>query len=79
MDSNPKILVQTNSRKESKIASEIENLDRDDDDPLSIRDSSINFFGVLLAIMTFLIPTTGVLLDRPLPRHNGVTVSSFLK
>ncbi len=79
MDSNPKMLVQTNSINESTIASEIENVERDDDDPLSIRDSSINFFGILLAIMTFLIPTIGVLLDRPLPIDNGVTISSFLK
>ena len=77
IDINPKKLVKTNSRKDSSIASEVENVERDDDDPLSIRDSSINFLGFLLAILTVLIPIFGILLDRPMPRDNGINSISL--
>ena len=73
MDSHPKKLVKANSRNKSSLVSEINNTEREDEDPLSIKDSSINFLGIFLAIMTFLLPILGILLDRPLPRDNGIT------
>ena len=73
MDSHPKKLVKANSTNKSSLVSEIINTEREDEDPLSIKDSSINFLGIFLAIMTFLLPILGILLDRPLPRDNGIT------
>ncbi len=73
MVSNPQKLVKTNSKNQSPLFSGIENIEKDDDDPLSIRASSITILGVFLALMTVLLPIFGIFLDRPFLQDYGVT------
>ena len=52
------------------ISSELE---RDDDDPLSMRSLSISFFGIIIASLTILLPSISILLGRPLSQGNEIT------
>ena len=79
MDNNPENSLKTNSRNESSIAAKTVSLERDDEDPLSIKESSINVLGIILAIMTFLIPISGIYLDRPSPRDNTINSTALSK
>ena len=51
-------------------------LERDDDDPLSIRRLSISFLGIIIASLTILLPSISIFLSRPLSQGNETT--SFL-
>ena len=46
--------------------------ERDDDDPLSIRSLSITFLGILIAFLTIMLPSIGILLGRPLSQGNEI-------
>tara|TARA_Y100000589_G_scaffold288385_1_gene289758 strand:+ start:273 stop:524 length:252 start_codon:yes stop_codon:yes gene_type:complete len=72
MDTNPKQFVENSLSKETSYISNRDEIGRDDDEPLSVRQFSITIFGFFLAIMTFLLPAISVLLDRPLLLKNGV-------
>ena len=52
---------------------------REDEDPLSLLDASITFFGIILAILTISLPAISVLLERPLPQNKGAEINQFLK
>ena len=68
MDLNPKQFVKVNSKEVSLISNRDE-LIRDDDDPLSIKDASSSLIGFILAVMTLLLPAISVFFERPfLPR-----------
>ena len=58
------------------ISSELE---RDDDDPLSIRSLSITILGILMASLTILLPSISVLLGRPLSQVNEMTPFHAIK
>tara|TARA_Y100000994_G_scaffold113810_1_gene93690 strand:- start:170 stop:424 length:255 start_codon:yes stop_codon:yes gene_type:complete len=51
---------------ESFLSSAQSDLERDDDDPLSIRSLSITSLGIIFAFLTFLLPAISVLIGRPL-------------
>ena len=52
---------------------------REDEDPLSLLDSSITILGIILAILTISLPAISVLLERPLPQNKGAEINQFLK
>ena len=58
------------------ISSELE---RDDDDPLSFGRLSVSFLGVILASLTILLPSIGILLGRPLPQGNKINSFHLIK
>ena len=85
--SQVKLLKYTNSKKFVKsklsenpslitVSSEFE---RDDDDPLSIKSLSISFLGILIAILTILLPSISILLGRPLSQLNEVNSFHLIK
>ena len=51
----------------------------DDDDPLSIRNLSISFIGIIIASMTILLPSICILLGRPLSQGNEITSFQLTK
>ena len=77
METNPKQFVNNNSNKDSPVLSKTDELGRDDDDPLSIKEVSFTFLGILIALLTVLLPVLSVLLERPSLQKNGVT-SNFI-
>ena len=58
------------------ISSELE---RDDDDPLSMRSLSISFLGIIIASLTILVPSICILLGRPLSQGNEITSFHLIK
>ena len=78
MDLYPKQFVKVNSKEVSHISNRDE-LVRDDDDPLSIKDASSTFIGIILAILTVLLPMISVLLERPIIPKNRVTYNQMVK
>ena len=79
MDTNPKQFEKNNSKNESLIVSKRQEIGKDDDDPLSIRETSLTFLGIILAFMTVFVPSLSVLLDRPLLQENGVHNNQIIK
>ena len=77
METYPKQFVNNNSKKDSPVLSKTDELGRDDDDPLSIKEASFTFLGILIALLTVLLPAVSVLLERPSLQKNGVT-SNFI-
>ena len=57
---------------ESSLSSAKSDFDKDDDDPLSIRSLSISSLGIVLAFMTVLMPSIGILIGRPSSLGNEV-------
>ena len=54
-------------------------LERDDDDPLSIKGLSISFLGVIIAFLTILLPSITILLGRPISQGNEINSFHLIK
>ena len=74
-----KHFIKIKSSEESSLDSIQSDFERDDDDPLSIRSLSITSIGIIFAILTFLLPSIGILIGRPLSQGNGVIFNQDLK
>ena len=57
---------------ESFLSSAQSDLERDDDDPLSIRSLSITSLGIIFAFLTFFLPSISVLIGRPSTQGNEI-------
>ena len=64
----------SNFREDSSLFTVSSELEKDDEDPLSIGNSSIAILGVILASLTIMLPSVSVLLGRPLSQKNEVTL-----
>ena len=71
MDINPKQFANNFSKDESPLIANRDEVGKDDDDPLSIRDASSNIIGFIIAVMTLLLPAISVFFERPLPPRTG--------
>ncbi len=65
-------LVQSKLSENSSLNTISSELERDDDDPLSIRSLSITFLGLIIASFTILLPLLSVLICRPLSQLNEI-------
>ena len=72
MDINPKQFANNISKDESPFISNRGEFGKDDDDPLSIKDASSTVIGIILAVMTLLLPAISVFLERPFLQRNEV-------
>ena len=78
---NSKQFVKSKLSENSSLITISSELERDDDDdvPLSIRGLSITFLGIMIAILTILLPSIGILLGRPLSQVNEITPLNTIK
>ena len=76
---NSKQFVKSKLSEKSSLITISSELERDDDDPLSIRSLSISFLGIILASLTILLPSISVLLGRPLSQKNEITSFHLIK
>ena len=76
---NSKQFVEGKLSENSSLITISSELDRDDDDPLSMRSLSISFLGIILASLTILLPSICILLGRPLSQGNETTSFHLLK
>jgi len=63
----------------SSLNSSQSDFERDDDDPLSIRSLSITSLGLILAFLTFLLPSISILIGRPFSQGNEVIFNHNFK
>ena len=76
---NSKQFVKSNLSEKSSLITISSELEKDDDDPLSIRSLSISFLGIIIASMTILLPSICILLARPLSQGNEITSFHLIK
>ena len=74
-----KHFIKSKSSEESCIGSVLNDFERDDDDPLSIRSLSITSLGIILAFLTFLLPTISILIGRPISKGSEVIFNQDFK
>ena len=76
---NSKQFVESTLSENSSLITISSELERDDDDPLSMRRISISFLGIVIASLTILLPSISVLLCRPLSQGNEITSFQLIK
>ena len=76
---NSKQFVKSKLSENSSLITISSELERDDDDPLSIRSLSISFLVIMIASLTILLPSISILLGRPLSQENVITSFQLIK
>ena len=76
---NSKQFVKSNLSEKSSLITISSEMERDDDDPLSMRSLSVSFLGILIASLTILLPSICILLARPLSQGNEITSFHLIK
>ena len=76
---NSKQFVESKLSENASLITISSELERDDDDPLSIRRLSMSFFGIIIATLTILLPSISILLGRPLSQGNEITSFHLIK
>ena len=76
---NSKQFVEGKLSENSSLITVSSELERSDNDPLSIRSLSISFFGIIIAFLTILLPSISILLGRPLSQGNEVNSFHLIK
>ena len=74
-----KHFIKSKSSEESSLGSIQSDFERDDDDPLSIRSLSITSLGIILAFLTFFLPSIGILIGRPFSQGKEVIFNHDFK
>ena len=67
-----KQFIQSKSSEESSHGSDLNDFERDDDDPLSIRSLSMTSLGIIFAFLTIFLPSISSLIGRPLSQGNEI-------
>ena len=67
-----KQFIKSKPSEETPLGSAQSDLERDDDDPLSIRSLSITSLGIIFAIMTIFLPSISILIGRPLSQGKEI-------
>ena len=76
---NSKQFVKSKLSEKPSLITISSELERDNDDPLSMRSLSISFLGIIIAFLTILLPSISVLLGRPLSQGNEITSFHLIK
>ena len=76
---NSKQFVESKLSENSSLITISSELERNDDDPLSIRSLSISILGIIIAFLTILLPSISILLGRPLSHRNEVNSFHLIK
>ena len=76
---NSKQFVKGNLSGQSLLIPFSSEIEKSEDDSLSIRSFSITFLGIFLASITILVPSIIVFLGRPLSQDNEITFSYLIK
>ena len=75
-----KNLVQSKLRDKHSLNTLSGDFERDDDDdPLSIRSLSISFIGIIIALLTILVPLISVLIENSMSRADEIILKKSIK
>ena len=64
---------------DSSINSFKSDFERDDDDPLSIKSLSITFLGIIIVLMTILLPSLSIYFARPSSPETEIIINHSIK
>ena len=76
---NSKKFVKSQLSENSSLITISSELEKDDDDHLSIGSLSLTFFGIMIALLTILLPYISVLLCRPFSQINEINSLHLIK
>ena len=76
---NSQQFVKGNLSEKSSLINVSSELERDDEDPLSIRNLSSTLLGFSMALLVILLPLISVLLGRPLSQRNEMHTNQSIK
>ena len=76
---NSKQFVKSKLSEKSSLITISSELEKDDDDPLSIKSLSISFLGIIIASLTILLPSISIMLGRPLTQGKEITSFYLIK
>ncbi len=74
-----KHFIKSKSSEESSLGSLQSDFEIDDDDPLSIRSLSITSLGIIIAFLTFILPSISILIGRPFSQGNEIIFNHDFK
>ena len=76
---NSKQFVKSKLSEKPSLITISSELERDDDDPLSMGSLSVSFLGIIIASLTIILPSISILLCRPLSQGNEITYFHLIK
>ena len=74
-----KHFIKSKLSEESSLGSALSDFDKDDDDPLSMRSLSISSLGIIIALLTFLLPSISILIGRDFSKVKEVISNQEFK
>ena len=74
-----KHFIKSKLSEESSLDSALSDFEKDEDDPLSIRSLSVSSLGIILAFLTFLLPSISILIGRPFSQGSEVIFNQEFK
>jgi len=74
-----KHFIKSKLSEESSLGSTSSDFEKDDDDPLSIRSLSLSSLGIIIAFLTFLLPSISILIGRSSPQGQEVIFNQDFK
>ena len=76
---NSQQFVKGKLSEKSSLINVSSDLERDDEEPLSIKSLSSSFLGITMAFLVILLPLISVLLGRPLSQRNEINTNQSIK
>ena len=74
-----KHFIKSKLSEESSLGSTLSDFEKDEDDPLSIRSLSVSSLGIILALLTFLLPSISILIGRDFSKVKEVISNQEFK
>ncbi|MBO6975286.1 MAG: hypothetical protein JJ844_06320 [Prochlorococcus marinus CUG1435] len=71
--------IKSKSSEDSSLGAVQSEFERDDDDPLSIRSISITSLGIILAVLTILLPSISIFIGRSSSQEKEVIFNQDFK
>ena len=76
---NSKQFVESKLSEKSSLITISSELERDDNDPLSISGLSLSLLGLIIASLVILLPSISILLARPFSQGNEINSFHLIK
>ena len=76
---NSQQFVTSELREKSSLNNVSSELEREDEEPLSIKSLSSTFLGIIMAFLVISLPMISIFLGRPLSHENEMNINQLVK
>ena len=76
---NSQQFVTSELREKSSLNNVLSELEREDEEPLSIKSLSSTFLGIIMAFLVISLPMISIFLGRPLSHENEINTNQLVK